>query len=261
MSALLSLQDLMEMTPSAFATAPISKASDKYKMVTTSDIITGMMDSGWSPVHAAELRTTSLTKKGHQYHVIKMENKKFDMGKNERFQIIISNGADTVTPLSIQAGIFRLVCSNGLVAGRNFIPPIKLSHVGSINQVVNDTMEQLPMLLEKVQSSVLTMKSAPITDTQFFELAQKAFLLRHDEIKDESSVRDLMKVRRKLDESSDLWTRFNVIQENLLNGTYHYPVNKSNKTVALYKSTAVQSVKKDIIINQALFDHALTLVS
>lgn len=260
MGALL-IPQLQEIVPSAFADSPISRASERYKMVRTMDLVEGLMNNGWEVTSAKELKTTSKEKYGHQFHVLKMENPSLFLGDGEKFQVVISNGADLVTPLQIQAGIFRLVCSNGLVAGRNFIPPVKLSHVGSIREVVSQTMDQLPSLLEKVGDSVNLMKQAPITQSQAEQLAQKAYFLRHNKEASEITIADLINPRREVDKSPDLWTRFNVIQENILNGYYKYPVAKSNQTVALYASSKVESVKKDLLLNQALFDEAMSIVA
>lgn len=259
MSAL--IKPLEELVPSAFSVAPVAKASDKFKMVRTIDLVQQMENHGWEVVSAKELRTTSSLKMGNQYHAIKMQNTAFDIGKDEKFQITISNGADCVTPLIIQASIYRLVCSNGLMAGKMFIPPIRLTHVGNVQEIAHQAMEQLPPLMDVVRDNMDRMKSAPVSKNQMIALAEQAYLLRHSEVKDQKSLEDLVTSHRKIDESMDLWTQFNVIQENLINGLYSYPVMKANKIPALYKATKIESIKKDIQINQKLFDLALGMIS
>lgn len=253
--------DLLSKVPSAFAESPISRASTKYQMVKTSALIEELLSKGWFPVEANQTRTTSSEKMGKQFHIIKMEHNDLQFSGDERFQLMISNGHDLVTPLKIRASIFRKVCSNGLIAGVKFIPEIRMTHVSSVRELAHESINQVGGLLEKVKSSVEIMKMTPISPSQAHLLATKAYGFRHENEVNMASVEELLTPRRDVDDSQDLWTVYNVIQENLINGNYHYPVKKKENQYAMYRSQEIQSVSKNVNINSMLFDEAFSLVA
>jgi hypothetical protein len=65
----------------------------------------------------------------------------------------------------------------------------------------------------------------------------------------------LIEPTRKEDESNDLWTVFNVIQEKLLNGDFQY-----SNGPKLRKARKIKNFQQDIKVNQQLFEIALELV-
>jgi hypothetical protein len=85
---------------------------------------------------------------------------------------------------------------------------------------------------KKLLIDVNEMKHRGLSLDDIRKLAQEAYLLRHTNL-DNFNIDDLIAVNRIEDESNDLWTVFNRIQENLTHD--------------------VSNMKEDIRLNQQLF--------
>lgn len=269
MSSPLSLQQLQSIVPSAFAVSPIETASSQYGFVKTIDVIEKLMSHGWSPVKAGELKTTSNSKMGFQYHSVSFENDKlinsseFPMKPSEGvFRLMLTNGHDTAHALTLRPALFRQVCSNGLVIGTNFIKPIRLVHSKNVGDHLSEILENIIPLATKVSEAVKSMMATTVSGEQKLAFAEFAYELRHGKAPTNPiSLTQLLTPAREFDQGDDLWRVFNVVQENIMNGYYSYPIKKSENRSAMYKSKPITSVLRSTDINSSLFDFAMTLAS
>ena len=89
--------------------------TDKYVHVPTEQVIEDVMKLGWTPINA--YRVASRKKRsGTGRHMVKFVNYDFmQEGKTEYPELLLTNSHDGTTAFKLDVGIFRLVCSNGMV--------------------------------------------------------------------------------------------------------------------------------------------------
>ena len=240
------IQDIKALAPSVFTEAKAPHLTDKYIQTPTIKVVEDLMNLGWEVTKVQEVRSRKY--KGFQKHLIMFQNPdimiKGANGDDSVPQILLTNSHDGKAAFNFRVGIFRFVCSNGLVISDADFGVVSIRHMNytfeSLQAKVNEVIEKLPGLVQKIN----LFKSTKLTDNQMAEFAQKAATLR---TKAKVSVEELLGVERDADNGNDLWAVFNRVQEKLIGGSF-----RSGKR----KSRSVTSFQKDIEINEQLFELA-----
>ena len=159
-------------------------------------------------------------------------------------QILLTNSHDGKAAFNFRVGIFRLVCSNGLVISDADFNNVSIRHINytfeTLQTKIQEVIAKLPGLVQKIN----LFKSTELTETQMIDFAAKASALR---TKQRVNVLDLLSAERDEDRGNDLWLVFNRVQEKLLGGSY----KAGNR-----KARSVKNFQKDIQINEQLFELA-----
>jgi len=73
---------------------------------------------------------------------------------------------------------------------------------------------------------------------------------------DESIVNQVLRTKRQADTGKDLWTTFNVIQENIIKGGVRTAKVNDKGRVRRATKRAVKNIDKNIKLNKAIFEMA-----
>ena len=230
--------------------------SDKYVHVPTERVIEDVMKLGWSPINAYRVNSRK-KRNGVGRHMIKFVNYDFmQEGKTEYPELLLTNSHDGTTAFQLDVGIFRLVCSNGMVIKSQDFGSMKVRHYGydfeTIKGAVNKLVEQIPDYLKQVED----MKEQELEREQMLEFAREAALLRFKTANIETidklvDVDDLLESTRKEDEGNGLWEVFNRLQEKVVNGKFNYALGKKER-----KARPVKGFKSQVKLNQDLWELA-----
>lgn len=266
----LTKEQVREMCPVAFATKPTNpKVSDQYLHVNSETIIDDLAKLGWQPVTAAgrtqRNKTTIFSK-----HMISFQNPdimiKGKDGDDAFPRIIMTNSHDGLNSFQFKVGIYRLVCSNGLVIADEEFSTFKIRHKGytfeELRGVVNQAVLDLPNKVEVLNK----MRQRTLTEAEKMKLALDAMLVRagitpnSDEAKkfdyDEETIQDILEPTRDEDKGDDLWKVFNVVQEKITQGGF----SAALKGAKVRKVRKIKSFEKDLKVNQDLFKLATALI-
>jgi hypothetical protein len=193
----------------------VQRIKQKPFYIPTLDAVEMLQKDGWLIKGVAEQRG-----KGRKIssNYVQMQHPDFSIldkkGKTEALaSITISNSTTGNSPLNLDLGAFRLVCSNGAVRfDRAAESKIKHTEVN---------YKQLPEIIAKLNNKALIlsdvineMKHIQLSADDIKKFAFDAARLRFDDLTD-VNIDDVFKVNRIEDESNDLWTVFNRVQENL----------------------------------------------
>jgi hypothetical protein len=110
--------EMRRFAPSAFASQPIEGVSERYSFLPTSSILNGMREDGWVPVRAQEQSIRTEARRGFQKHVVRFARVEHlqTWEKNQvRPEVVLVNGHDKSSAYQLHRGLFRLVCTNGMV--------------------------------------------------------------------------------------------------------------------------------------------------
>ena len=173
-------------------------------------------------------------------------------------EIVLINSHDGLSSYRLMAGIYRLVCSNGLVAG-NFYNDIRVRHQGNI---VNEVIEGSYSVVEdsrKMVESAEKMSSIMLSIPEKIALAEGAHTIRFDNspVSDSIDPRNLLTPRRFSEmHKDDLFTLFNVAQENIIKGGVKGYAISPNHCPKRVSTRAVNSIDQNITLNRALWSLA-----
>ena len=174
-------------------------------------------------------------------------------------EIVLTNSHDRGSSFILELGLFRLVCLNGMVVNSGKLEGYRVRHVGSTVENILDAVQSLTRQFPVVAEQVERFRSVTLSDDQRLNLAALAMGLRYDEAKQPFPSARLLTVRRQADIGNDLWSTFNVIQENLLQGVHLRRYEKRVHVVnghAGQSMRAVKSIDVDLQLNRGLWQLA-----
>ena len=252
----LTKEQIKEKANSIFATKGSSTTSEKYSHIPTFKIIEDMETLGWKVTDAKQVRARK--NEGYQKHLVVFRNPDIMIdgvdGDTVWPQILLTNSSDGKNAFTFRAGLFRLVCENGLVISTQDFADLKIRHYGydftKLQQVITTMVEKLPLTVESMNK----FKQTQLTEKQIEEFAKKALEVRFGETEIKRITIDFsefVKPTRKEDEGSDLWSVFNRVQEKIISGDFKYWFSTQKR-----KARGIKNFNKDIELNSKLYELA-----
>lgn len=256
----MSLEDIRKAAPQIFASSPRPGVSAKYSFLPTARIIEDMDRLGWKVQSAQSNRNRSKVNAEFGNHVVKFFHPDIfmrdqDGGVEAYINVVVMNNHTGMGSFKFEVGIFRLVCSNGLIIKDKDMGSFNLRHTGysfeDLRETMNQVIDKLPDVVGRINeyNRVIMSKEAQA------DFAQKAFALRSYQERPltEEELAEFLQPRRKEDEGDSLWTVLNRVQESVLKGGYHI-TNAKNK---IRKAKSIKNIQKDLELNQQVWDLAL----
>ena len=261
--------------------------SKHYSFVPTIDVVNDLRTLGYDCVDATQVKSRKKSTNGYQKHMLTFEHPdhKVDQVKEveladgttetqvlpaeEYPQLLLTNSHDGGNAFTLSAGIFRLVCSNGLVIKTEDYGTARLVHKGYSFEAVQKLVKEFEVTMGEVLSKITAMKKVELTKQQQIEFAKQAALLRftaksynEDNISDVVDIDDLLNVDRKEDAGNGLYEVFNRVQESIVQGKYSYSSNGKVKdaNTKTRKARPIKNFKQSINVNQKLSELAFALV-
>lgn len=252
----LTAKQIEELAPSVFSETPADRVSRHYTHIPTSRVILDMEALGWRVVDVQEVRARRDI--GTQKHLVVFRNPDImisgDDGDNVFPQILLTNSHDGRNCFTFTAGLFRMICSNGLVVATNTFENVKMRHMGytfeDLQVKLNEMVERLPLVVESINS----MKEVELGQEQTLEFAKRALETRFTESELNNikiDLDDLVTPVRREDKASDLWTVFNVVQEKIITGDFDYEAGGKTR-----KAREIKNFNQDMKINKEIFEIA-----
>ena len=264
----MTMEEVRTKCPYAFAEDPTNPAvSGKYVHANTATVISDMEKLGWYPVEAKQCRQKKGSSGIRSFHIVALQNDEIKIpgpdGETESYvRIIIQNSHDGFNSFKFMCGLYRCICSNGLILADAEFASLSIRHINysfdELRNVVSNIIDKVPI----VMSTMKRMKSVVLTDEDKRNLATKTLKIRKGVKEsekfnvDEETISDILTPLRKEDESDDLWTVFNVCQEKMIKGGF----SANGKTNKHRKQRAITSIKKDIDYNQNLWEYAMNFL-
>ena len=127
-------EQIKETAPSVFAEKPSDEVSKHYTHIPTTKVINDMRSLGWDVVDVQEVAARTKATKGVQKHLVVFRNPDVvingDDGDTVFPQVLLTNSHDGKNAFQFQAGLYRLVCSNGLVIADTQFEAVKNASYG-----------------------------------------------------------------------------------------------------------------------------------
>ncbi|MBJ9756364.1 DUF932 domain-containing protein [Burkholderia cepacia] len=245
----LSDDQIRRVAPSIFADAPHESRSERYSYIPTAAVLTELRKEGFQPFMVTQTRVRDEGKREHTKHMIRLRHASQINGA-EANEIVLLNSHDGTSSYQMLAGMFRFVCSNGLVCG-DTVADVRVPHKGDVAGHVIEGAYQVLGGFEQVKESRDLMRGITLDDGESEVFARAALALKYDDTTKPAPITEsqILMPRRFDDRRPDLWSVFNRTQENLTKGGLHGRAANGRRQ----STRPVQGIDQNIRLNRALW--------
>jgi len=260
-----SIEEIAKFSPAAFSPNESPKVSDRYSFVPTIELLEAFDKLGWTPTYTRQNGSGAYAR-----HMVRLTNP--DLGfmdlKSDKVkpQIVLDNSHNGMSPAQLHMGLFRLVCTNGLVVAMpGMFTSVKLRHVGIDMHELKQLLEVVANQYTNIGKHIGDMQQITVNQDQREEFVIKAIAARepHVFIKEDGTI-DIKKATtiikptqiieplRSEDKKEDLWTLFNIVQERLVKGEFERQTMNGRRT----KPRGINNASRHINFNIKLWQLA-----
>jgi len=254
----LSREHLKLVAPSVFAENKASTRSEQYKFFPTISVVEKLATEGWQPVMASQQRVRTIERHGFQKHMLRF--RKYDGTQptlkvgDSLVELVLVNSHDGSSAYQLQAGLFRLVCSNGLVIADSTFESVRFKHAGfdprEVLEASYRVIDNVPLIQKKVEE---------LEEIELSYDEQQVFAASALQLKDHNhstiDPAQLLYPRRYDDRKPDLWHTFNRVQENLIEkgGITGRTITARTNKPRFTRTRPIKGIDENVKLNKALW--------
>lgn len=257
----LSYEQIAHFAPTVFANDRHSSRSERFQVIPTHELLSGLSKEGFVPVKVQVGGSRDEEKRAFTKHLIRFRRQDDLAGApkvgDSHPEVVLLNAHDGTSSYQLHAGLFRLVCLNGLTVSDQNFGSVKVGHSGRgvLDKVIEGTYRVLDDAVTALEAAQ-ELRAVELSQDERRIFGEAALRLRFEE---ESLPRDITglqvtRPRRDADHGNNLWLTFNKAQENLIRGglSYRHVNQETNRTT--YRDTrAVNGADGDLKLNRALW--------
>ena len=258
-----SISEIAQIAPAILADSKSPNRSERYRFLSTITVVEDLMQQGWQPVQASQRKLnkrSDASEMMYRPHFIQFKNENL-VRNDEELSLVLFNSHDGFKPLEISLGIFRFVCSNGLISGETH-HSFSIRHSGySIEDAIQVSKSANNMAFE-IFENVDMMKSKKLNSSDARNLALEGAKLRFGtENISKYNVDSILASHRpednRLDNGGSLWTIFNRTQENLTRGRVEVFNEAIENAPKVRKPRPITDIIKNAEFQKSLWNLAL----
>jgi hypothetical protein len=249
----LSPEALRARVPAAFAPGAHDRTSPAYTFISSERILAGLSSAGFLPVEARQaVRARSVV---HARHLIRLRRRFETVQLRDAIpEILFLNSHDGTSAYQLRVGLFRVVCTNGLVVSVGVFPVWRVMHRGDVVEDVVQAALRISERFDTLAASVERMERTPLDRLQQLDFAAQALALRFPKAPQGLLEPSRFLVpRRSEDVGNDVWRTFNVLQENLLRGG----IVRRSASNRLTRTRRITAIREDVRLNSMLWELAI----
>ena len=221
----ISLDSLRQRVPAIFTKTPSPKVSNRYSFADSEYYLQKFIDADWF-IHSAR----QVSKSEYAPHQVILRNKDIATVGDLLPQLIFTNSHNGIKKMTMDTGIYRLVCSNGLVVPTSITQSLSIKHIdlgdSTTDTIVNSFYEKVPIIMNNIDR----MRNKILTNDEIDNFTYNALQIRFINAVG-ININDVVKPSRIEDYSDDLWTVFNVVQEKLIRGGIQLPSKRHSRPI------------------------------
>lgn len=250
--------DLRRLAPSVFTKKAHESRSDRFAPIATIDVLRHIAKEGFVCVGAKQALARDEDRAPFTKHLLrlrKMDGKQRRVGDSV-FEILLKNANDGTAAYHMMCGMFRIRCMNSLVAKDKTLGEISVRHTGDAAREVLEASQLILGQSQKIIATADAWGKIDLPEIERLNFAKSAHKLRWDKTFGVASAVQpemLLEARRSGDKGTDLWTVFNVVQENVIRGGLEGEGRDSLNKACRYKSRPVNGIDADVTMNTGLW--------
>ena len=243
------------MAPAVLGTGRYFERTEKYNFVSTKNIVNVFEQNNWNVHSVSQVKNQARTqhKKDFSKHLISFANPALKEVNGIIPRIVVINSHDGSTKFQMMAGFFRFLCANGLIVADSTFEAISCRHQKLAPEIIEAGIERYLKVIPEITSKTEDMNCIVMNPIDRLNLANNVI----ERVWENTDVRplqpaQLLETRREADNTKTLWTTYNVMQENLLQGGLTGKTANGRKR----KTRAITSIDKELNLNQILWEES-----
>lgn len=255
----LSDDEIRAVAPSVFAEDKHESRSARYAYVPTADILQGLRREGFEVFSARQAVTRIDGRQGHAKHLLRLRHasqiERAAVVGDSVPEILLLNSHDGTSSYQMMGGMFRFVCSNGMVVADGACQTVRVPHSGKIADKVTAGAFEVLEGLARVVDHRDEMRGLTLSAPEQSAFANAALMLRFEPAAEDEAPAapvtpdQVNRPRRMADTAPDLWTTFNRVQENVIRGG----LRGRNANGGRMSTRAVTGIDQGVKLNRALW--------
>jgi len=253
--------EMRQMAPSIFATEAHHSRSERFAPIPTWEVLKGLMNEGFMPVAARQNVVRIDDRRNYTKHLVRLrrlnDGRKYSVGDTV-LEMLLKNGNDGTSVYDLFAGLFRVTCLNSMVAQTGSVDQVKVKHVGKdiVGKVIDGTYRVLNSANRLLEAPV-EWSQIKLNNEERQAFAAAAMVTRFGD-KDGVVHTPIQPVqmlipRRTADTGHDLWSTFNVVQENAVRGGLSGMRQTDDGRWRRATTREITGIDQDIKLNKALW--------
>lgn len=227
----LTTEQMQKAVPALFATEAHESRSNRFRPIPSATVMEALRKEGFRPMFAQQQRTRKPGKAAFTRHMVRMRHPAYVNSDGLASEVIMINANDGTASWRLVSGCWRFVCANGLFIGTTKAD-VRVRHSGKLENVVQAVSEgayEAIRLAAEDAEIIAQMRDTHLDHDGVTALATSVHQLRFPDAwqapepgaplqfnRDFAPVEplELAQPQRQADRADDLWTVFNVIEEN-----------------------------------------------
>jgi len=251
---------MMRQAPSIYAMEAHASRSDRFRVIPTASVLKALEREGFEPFKVVQCNTRDASRREFTKHMVRLRkvgDAAFAAGSTS--EIVLKNANDGSSSYELMAGIYRLVCSNGMIVGDTY-DSVRVKHQGDVVRGVIEGSYKVLETAHRALEVAADWKQIRMSNEAQMALAEAAHILRFD-IDSDTPIepKQLLLPRRRDDLEPDLWTTFNRVQENCLRGGLSarapMTIDERGRRIRgrMVTTREVRGIDQDVRLNKALW--------
>lgn len=222
--------------------------SSKYGFVNTAEVLAKLEAMGF------EVRKAQQQGKGTSArHVVRLvERGTESVVDGTKPELIVMNAHDGTSSLRFLMGLYRMVCSNGLIVSDGVDHRVVLRHSQGLPESLDSVIELVKNKASGVFEYVKGMRDVKVSQD-----AQRAYTSKVLEslslMNSDHNIAIVTDARREEDRQNSAWHVLNRVQENLIKGGLKFEGRKR-------ASKEVKGILNDFRVNKVVWDNKSLLI-
>lgn len=252
-------EEIARVAPSVFADHPHESRSSRFVYVDSRALLAEYRKNGWQVYSAKQSKSRIPGKAEFTKHMLRLRH--HDTVKRDDIipETILVNAHDGTSSYQLMSGLLRVVCLNGCCIPVGKSEEVRVHHTG---KAIPEIIEGSWRVLEHSQRALASPEQwsqIQLNPTERLAMAESARVLRlgDSDGKVDSPIQasQFLHVRRHEDQSPDLWTTFNVLQENAIRGGLQgrMPREPGQYRGRRVSTREVNGIDQDVKLNKALW--------
>lgn len=240
--------------PSIFSEKPQVDVSNRYQFIPTIKMVQALQKEGWYPTKAQECAVRLDSHRGFQKHLIRFQREDLVLN-GEAIEVVLINSHNRSAAYQLMAGVFRIVCSNGMIVGDTF-GRVSVKHINFNPDELIEASYQVIKNAPEIAHSMNEMRAIPLSLPEREIYAESAALILYeDKEKIPFKTEKLLRPKRYSDQDkNDLWSTFNIVQENVMKGGLGGYKRNDKGQVRWSSTRKIKSIDRDVKVNKALWN-------
>lgn len=257
----LSMDQLRKHVPAIFATEPVRAVSERYGFASTAKVLQALEKEGFVPVEARSYNRRNPKQLQHTKHMLRLrpagDLKKLTLVGEVVPQVVLLNSHDRTSRFQLYAGMFRILCSNGLIVStKESIQPVVVRHTVHVIDEVMENIHRIAAEAAKVSDFIQQMQKVHLTQRQQLAFAREAVNIRWPALGSTVEPSGVLVPRRDADKGDSVWKVYNRVQENLVKGG----IDRVTSTGRTTQSRPTVAINADMWTNTGLWELAMSTI-